>query len=409
MAMFSTPLELEVFDDGTFTLTGMPAGPAGVLAVALDAGTVLETDAAEPGRFVQLIADSPESLRHVEPLFGPGAANEITKLVLGRSRGAVRTVEASRRRQDLDPGLGRFATLLGRASTVHDAGIDEPVQAAAFLDTVEASAGVLPGPLATAVLDSAIDAAADLLEETVEELASLAEDDDEIAARLYEQTDERYRDLVPGLAEPMGRLHAEVFFATGSLRMPSSAPRPRRRTRTVAGPARALAAAGIETAAIVFHEPNGVEVRRSSGDEGEWLEAVRADDLVTVAFVPFRGVDGGSNARLLLPLDELGSTATTREVLERYQFRIARSASVPARTIDRVIAAINAGKSALMAERLGDRRGAARWWTACARGWDDLDPERASIARQRATARSRISGDEPPTADLVANHRWYRS
>ncbi len=409
MAMFSTPLGLEAFEDGTFTLTGSPAGPAGVLAVPLDADTMLETDAGEPARFVQLSADSSASLHHLEPLFGPGVANEIRKLVYDRRPVAARTVAASVRPEQPDPGLMSFGTLLSRASTVHDPAGDEPVQAAAFLDTVEASARAQPGPLTGAVLDFAIDAVADLLDEAAEELASLAGDDDEIAARLYEQTDERYRDLVPGLAEPLERLHADVAFATGSLRMPSSAPRPRRRTRTVAGPARALAAAGIETAAIVFHEPNGVEVRRSSRDEGEWLEAVRSDDLVTVAFVPFRGVDGGSNARLLLPLDELGSTATTREVLERYQFRIARSASVPARTIDRVIAAINAGKSALMAERLGDRRGAARWWTACARGWDDLDPERASIARQRATARSRISGDEPPTADLVANHRWYRS
>ena len=109
-----------------------------------------------------------------------------------------------------------------------------------------------------------------------------------------------------------------------------------RRARSVPAPPRALPAAAIDSGAVVFHPPNGVEVRRSGRDEGEWLEAVRAEDLVSVAFVPFSADDAGSTARLLLPLDELSASPTAREVLDRYQFRVARSASVPARTGNRV-------------------------------------------------------------------------
>jgi len=409
MALFITPLVLEAFGDGSFALSGAPAGAAGVHAVPLDRDTVLETDAAEPARLVRLLAETRASLRHVEPLFGAGVAVEVTKLLGRRSVVGSWTVAASEWPHDPDPDGSRFGDLLARASVLHDPAGDEPVRAAAFLDAVEAVVRGPAGPLAAVVLDDAVDVAAELLEKTGDELASLAEDDAEIAQRLFEQTDEWSRDLVPGVAEPLERLHVEVGYASRMAARPLSAAPRGRQPRTVVGPPRALPAAAVDRGEVAFHPPNGVEVRRAGREEGEWLEAVRADDLVSVAFVPFQVGDAGSHARLLLPIDELGPVATTDDVLDRYRFRIARSASVPARTIDRVVDAIGAGKAALRAERLGDRRGAARWWTACARGWDGLDPERASEARQRATDRTRIGGGAPPTADLVANHRWYRS
>ena len=170
--------------------------------------------------------------------------------------------------------------------------------------------------------------------------------------------------------------------------------------RSLPGPVAEAAVAAQRTG------PDHVEVRVGGWAErrhGLWARAFDRDDGTLLALGPLRRDGRDAVANLLVPpraIARVEVDVTDRPEMPR-----------PSAALAAVGRAIHLGGVAARAERLGDRRTAARRWRQCARAWLGAgDPTRAdqalTYASQVNAGDGRPSGRviRPLVSDLIAGH-----
>jgi hypothetical protein len=128
--------------------------------------------------------------------------------------------------------------------------------------------------------------------------------------------------------------------------------------------------------------------------------------LVPIALVPFLAEDRRHIARAILPLRVIRPIGDPDRLADVELLASGEPARRGQQRVDRLLAAIRAGRAALVAERRGHGEVAGQWWGSCAREWAAIgDDDRATMARRYGRDSSQRAGVSGKLiSDLVGLH-----
>jgi hypothetical protein len=435
--------EMSVFPGpfGGAELEAGAAGPAGLSAVEFADGSVWAVDHADPGELVSI--EVPETDLVTSPLvvgaFGGDGALFLTDDL--RSR-ADRKQGDDRERVDVDPEEGTVArdrdgadlpsradrrrlraatnsarradlgatTAVGRlvvlADLSTDPGLGALARIAAASEFVVAGTAVVGGdlfrPLVGGLLDRAAELAVTVGDDEIRELSGASGSKPvvpllRLAERLYQHADRADGDADDVLAvgalpppRPAPRLHASRNLADGASGPPPAAGPP---------PGPGAPETHVEVRRV---DPTTLEVRvaRRPDLDRPWLRVLRVDGLVPLAMAPLRPDGLLLVGLIVVPPDTLD---------DELRFDVLDADDVaPLGVADAVRRAVQLGRDAARAERIGAVARAVRLWAECASAWEQAgDESRAGTARDRAAMSSgtgrfnRISFLADEIADVV--------
>lgn len=419
-------LGVPLLDGDRFEVLGSPAGPAGSSAIELPDGSLWEVDHFNPGIPVRLEVDALDpagSPLLITAFGGDGALSltdqalegfpeqEVGDALVAQRPGSWDHYLAGARSRPGDPGVeaGRLIVLTDLSGDPRTHPLARVAASAELVLTADQVAGgELLRPLLPAVVDRAEELAEDIDDEDLEHLPPT------VASRLA-STCMRAAKISQRSDSPLMGLGRR---ADGAIRG-----HPDLRTTRYLAASRGLdhdAVASFELADAVFDEDVAefssteldaadrfLEVRRITPtllrvavgrrDHPRWVRVLRRQGLVLLAQAPLRREGLLEAAELIVPPD------VTDDDLHVEVRDLADLDALVGRPIERIRAAVHAGREAARSTRLRNGSFAAFQWQRCAELWDRVgDDDRALLARTFATPTSLSPQVLPYLADEVA-------
>ncbi len=381
-------------DGARFTVLGEPPGPAGISSVTFPNGDIWQVDHADPSRLVSLETDpaNPTTSRLLAAAVG---GDELLFLI--DTAGSPDDIEWDELDEDVPQSgprtkpRGDLARRAGECVVLADLADDRRLHPLVRIAaTVELAVSLPASPveaLLAPVSAALLTRARDLADQV---------DDDEL--ELIDAEDAAVLQALLQQLEPTNR-----FDATWS----QLADRLRWDQRLLQHAVEALRTEVIQAVAAPpptidqLHEVRRLddavmEVVVARAGRERWVRAFQRDGLILVGQAPLRLDDLIDRAEVVVPAD-LDDDELAFEIVDAPDMK-----PPPERPIDRVRAAITAGREAAQASRADVPYRAGPRWTQCADLWELAgDRRRAELARRLAASGGVPTGFRP-VADRLA-------
>lgn len=407
MAEFDQSFVARREDDDTLHLQGWESGPAGTYVVA-SAGIVVEVDAADSSQLTSIDVLPDADLSVLAEIIGDQQVDEVQAIArdleVGAparrvySEGDVTSRPRGRERdRDRAPWFGLAAAAF---SALEESDRSDAGAAAAFYDLLDLSSRTRADGFWRGAIEPHAAFAAELIAASAPELRELA------------ASSQRIHEAFTGwplvAAKGAGTALREVMELHRNM---ESMPSPMRDVPIEVQPPIETGRPVRPVDGVRIIEPNGIEVTLSEAVDGWWLEVHRRDGLVPLALVPFLSSGAQRRAQAVLPVGviERGSSVASR-LADVELVATPRPSRPDANRRVLVAGALDAGRSAVVAERLGQIDVARRWWRVCAERWREIDDDRrAWLASDYAVrADERSSSARVLITDLVSLHPTQR-
>ncbi len=375
-----------VLDGDRLEVLGKPFGPAGVSVTELPDGSTWQVDHADPATLVGLDVDAdtgPDAPLLVTAFGGDGAmfiadgavpADEYQPRAVSGRRSSPRRVTSGRRPGRPAEEAGALVVLSDLAD---DTSLHPVARVAAVVELAEHARGAPGGRLFATAAPALLDRAETWCERIDD--TELDDLDPKQAVRLSSaiqaatSQNGRQRPALRRLAQRLGDAVLSGYVEDSALRVAAS-PLPAQATDVDDGFVTEPPPSGTS---LEWISDTVARVHTTRSDEDRWVRVLRRDGLVLLALAPLERTGLVDRAGVALPPD-LRNDELIIQLVADDEFPL-----LNADHIELARAAVQAGRTAARATRLGDRSAAEAEWEKCAQLWDRAgDRLRTEQARQ---------------------------